>query len=107
MPGDLTTPGFHMRTTLSYDQYRQVYRKVALDDIWGIPDIYDGRIEGDRLVMTNLSAGTLFPLDNGKWRGFRLTLELKDGRRQMWVDKTDDNGESWQPAFRIEYTRRG
>lgn len=56
--------------------------------------------------MTNLESGTFFPLENGAWRGFRLTLELNAGSRWMWVDKTDDEGRSWQPAFKVRYVRR-
>ena len=106
VPADLDGPGFHMRTYLTYDQYRKVYRKAALDDVWGILDLYEGTLENDRLVLTNLASGTFFPLEDGSWRGFRLTLELKEHTRFMWVDKTDDEGASWQPAFKVEYTRR-
>lgn len=106
IPTQLDSPGFHMRTYLTYDQYRNVYRKAALDDVWGILDLYEGTLEDGKLVLTNLASGTFFPLDDGRWRGFRLTLELKDDRRWMWVDKTDDHGVSWQPAFKVEYKKR-
>lgn len=107
VPAQLDGPGFHMRTYLTYDQYRNVYRKAALDDVWGILDLYEGTLDGDKLVLTNLASGTFFPLEDGRWRGFRLTLEVKDDRRWMWVDKTDDHGVSWQPAFKVEYVKRG
>lgn len=106
IPTELHSPGFHMRTYLAYDQYRKVYRKVAFDDVWGVPDLYEGNFKGDQLVLTNLRSGTLFPVADGKWRGFRLTLELKEDQRWMWIEKTDDEGGSWQPAFKVEYTRR-
>lgn len=106
IPQSLDGPGFHMRTYLTYDQYREVYRKAALDDVWGILDLYEGRFEDGRLVMTNLESGTFFPLENGRWRGFRLTLELNADSRWMWVDKTDDEGRSWQPAFKVQYVTR-
>ena len=107
VPGDLDSPGFHMHTFITYDQYRNVYRKAALDDVWGILDLYQGEIEGDRLVIDNLEAGTFFPIDENTWRGFRLTMELKPDRRWMWIDKTDDNGATWQPAFKSEYVKTG
>ncbi|UTW54665.1 DUF1579 family protein [Kordiimonas sp. SCSIO 12610] len=97
--------GFNMLSFITYDQYRDVYRKAAIDDVWGIMDIYEGKIHGDKLVMTNLKSQTLFPLEDGKWRGFRLTLELKSDLRQMTVESTDDNGESWSPNFVITYTK--
>jgi hypothetical protein len=107
VPGNLDSPGFHMRTLITYDQYRNVYRKAALDDVWGILDLYQGTIEDGKLVIDNLDAGTFFPIDENTWRGFRLTMELKTERRWMWIDKTDDNGKTWQPAFKSEYVRAG
>lgn len=107
VPGDLASPGFHMRTFITYDQYRQVYRKAALDDVWGILDLYQGTVEDGKLVVDNLDAGTFFPIDERTWRGFRLTMELKPDRRWMWIDKTDNNGMTWQPAFKSEYVKTG
>ncbi len=103
IPDNLDTPGFHMHTIITYDQYRGVYRKAALDDVWGILDLYEGSITDDRLVLDNLESGTFFPLEDGTWRGFRLTMELKPDHRWMWIDKTDDRGATWQPAFKSEY----
>ena len=105
VPAELDTPGFHMHTIITYDQYRQVYRKAALDDVWGILDLYEGELIDGRLVFTNLKAGTLFPVGEETWRGFRLTMELNSERRWMWIDKTDDQGTTWQPAFKSEYVR--
>ena len=105
-PAMLDGPGFHMHSWLSYDQYREVCRKADLDDVWGIFDLYEGTIDDDRLILTNLASPTFVPLEDGRWRGFRLILELKAGNRWMWIDKTDDGGETWQPAFKVEYQRR-
>lgn len=105
IPGDLESPGFHMRTMITYDQYRDVYRKAALDDIWGIFDLYEGNMIDGRLVLDNLKSETFFPVENGAWRGFRLTIELDAKHRWMMVDQTDDNGESWQPMAKVEYRR--
>ena len=107
MPATLDGTGFHMRSWLSYDQYREVYRKAALDDVWGIFDLYEGTIEDNRLILTNLASGTFFPVEGGNWRGFKLTLELQADQRWMWIDKTDDEGTTWQPAFKVQYVRRG
>ncbi len=105
LPEDLAVPGFHMESYLSFDQYRQVYRKAAIDDVWGIMDIYEGKLEGDHLVMDNLRSGTHFPISDGVWRAFRLDIELTQPNRKIVIDKSDDGGKTWQPAFVAEYKK--
>ena len=103
IPADLSSPAFHMETYITFDQYRNVYRKVAVDDVWGIMDIYDGSREGDSIVFNNLRSGTTFPVADGVWRNFRLTLQLSSPTRTFLVEKSDNSGESWEPAFRSTY----
>ncbi|MFC4348325.1 DUF1579 family protein [Kordiimonas lipolytica] len=106
IPADTTSPGFHMETYISFDQYRNVYRKAAIDDVWGIMDMYEGAPAGDSIVFTNIKSGTTFPVGDGVWRNFRLTLELRSPVRMLYIDKSDDGGQSWQKAFRITYTKQ-
>lgn len=107
IPADTSGGGFHMETYISFDQYRNVYRKAAVDDVWGIMDMYEGQMVDGRIVFTNLKADTSFPIADGVWRHFRLTLELARPSRQMMIEKSDDGGKSWQPAFRVNYTLAG
>ncbi len=104
LPVELAEQGFHMNTYLTFDQYRSVFRKAAIDDVWGVMDIYQGNIVDDTLVLTNLESGTLFPVGADTWRGFRLSVPLIAGERTMLIEKTDDYGQSWQPAFKSVYT---
>lgn len=106
VPTDTSSPGFHLETYFSYDQYRDVYRVAAMDDTWGIMDIYEGTIKDGQLVVTNLRSKTCFPISENVCRGFRLSIQI-DGEttRQMTIDKTDDGGTSWQPSFRVTYIR--
>ena len=104
LPMELAEQGFHMNTYLTFDKYRSVFRKAAIDDVWGVMDIYQGNIVDDTLVLTNLESGTLFPVDADTWRGFRLSVPLIAGERTMLIEKTDDYGQSWQPAFKSVYT---
>ncbi|MEW6983973.1 hypothetical protein AAD001_15075 [Colwelliaceae bacterium 6471] len=103
--------GFSMLTYISYDQYRKVFRKAAIDDTWGIMDLYEGDIVNEQLVLNNLKSGTLFPIGPNIWRGFRLkvdlSLKIKNGMafRQIAIDKTDDYGKTWQPAFVATYEK--
>ena len=104
LPLELSGAGFHMNTYLTFDQYRSVFRKAAIDDVWGVMDIYQGTIVDETLVLTNLESGTLFPVGADTWRGFRLSVPLTAGERTMLIEKTDDFGQSWQPAFKSVYT---
>lgn len=105
IPADIHQSGFHMETYISYDQYRHVFRKAAIDDVWGVMDMYEGTLEGSTLVLTNLKADTSFPVMEGVWRHFRLSVEVASPRRVMQIDKSDDGDNSWQPAFRATYTK--
>ncbi len=95
--------GFDVEFHIGFDQYRDVYRLMALDSIYGVPDVYEGTIVNGELVVTNLKAGTTFPLGNGVSRAFRLSLELKPDARIMLIEGSDDGGETWFPAFRNTY----
>lgn len=104
-PEDLDTPGFKLETDLTYDQYRNVYRKAVIDDTWGIMDVYEGTMEGDKLVMTNLKSGTTFPMGEGVERAFRLTIEIAQPKRLMIIDASDDGGKTWMPAYKLTYSK--
>lgn len=106
-PTEVNPNAFQSAAYFSYDQYRETYRLAVMDDTWGIMDIYEGNIDGGKLVSTNLKSGTFFPVGDGKWRGFKLSLDLTgDSERVMVVEKTDDNGTSWQPNFIITYKKQ-
>lgn len=106
-PSESDKAMFKMLTYITYDQYRGVYRKAAIDDVWGIMDLYEGKIVDNKLILDNLTSKTFFPISKDVWRGFRLTadLSLTGNSRQMLIEKTDDNGQSWQPAFRATYIK--
>jgi len=100
--------GFNMENYITYDQYREVYRSVAIDDSWGIMDIYEGNFIGDTLVLTNLKSGTSFPVGDGKWRSFRLNINVEANlaERRMLIEGSDDGGATWAPAFRVTYYKQ-
>lgn len=105
IPADTNSPDFHMETYISFDQYRNVFRKAAIDDVWGIMDLYEGTLADDAIVFTNVKSGTTFPVGNGIWRNFRLTLQLRSPVRMLHIEKSDDGGASWQKAFRVTYRK--
>ena len=95
-----------LKTVFSWDQYRKTYRVIAFDQEYGLADVYEGAMEGDDLVVTNLRAGTFFVLDDGREMGFRLTWRDIGGDDFTFeVDLTLDRGESWSPYFVTEYER--
>jgi hypothetical protein len=90
--------GFIVETYISYDQYRNLYRLAAIDDIYGLMDIYEGKLENKTLQVTNLRAGTYFPSgENGKMH-FRLSFtETTKNNREFLVERSDNEGTSWIP----------
>ena len=97
--------GTIIHTDFSYDQYREVYRLMAVDDTWGLMDIYEGDIMDGALQVTNLRSGTASKLDDGRDLHFRLTIPLSGDERLMTIDRSVDEGLSWVPFFRVTYVR--
>lgn len=100
--------GWQLESTIQYDQNRDLYRLVAMDDTWGNMDIYDGNLDADgRLVVTNLNSGTTYIGEDGSTLHFRLTTTIESADRNVFrVDMSADEGESWQAYQRIVRTRR-
>jgi len=96
-----------VETDYSYDQYRQVYRARAMDDTFGLMDIYEGNLENGILVLTNIRAGTSFPLDETRQMNFRLTVPVTGDERVMEIDQSIDAGETWSSFFKLTYQRIG
>jgi len=90
---------FIVETFISYDQYRNLYRIAAVDDTFGLMDIYEGDfISPEKFQVTNLRAGTNFPTDDGGEMYFRLTFtEIDNDTREFLVERSTDNGMSWSP----------
>ncbi len=99
--------GARLETTIQYDQYRDVYRLVALDDTWGNLDVFEGRRNADgAFVLTNLRSGTVSVGPGGEEYAFRLTLTIEsDDANTLAVDISVDGGETWRPFQRLERTR--
>lgn len=98
---------FIVETFISYDQYRNLYRIAAIDDTFGLMDIYEGDfISPDKFQVTNLRAGTNFPTEDGGEMYFRLTFtEIDNDTREFLVERSIDNGMSWSPMNKNEMSR--
>ena len=90
---------FIVETFISYDQYRNLYRLAAIDDTFGLMDIYEGDFISSKIFqVTNLRAGTNFPTDYGGEMYFRLTFtEIGNNTREFLVERSTDNGNTWSP----------
>lgn len=95
-----------VETTFSYDQYREVFRLSVLDDTWGIMDIYEGQVEGDKLTATNIGKGTHFPTQDGDVMEFRLNMTLVGGTRVTDINLTTDSGKTWNQFYRLTYIKQ-
>ncbi len=97
--------GFVVETDFTFDQIRSVYRAAVVDDTWGLMDIYEGELEGETLVLTNMRAGTDFELQDGRRMNFRLTIPVAGDERIAMVDQSVDSGETWRAFYRLTYKR--
>lgn len=97
--------GFVLVTDLSYDQYRDTYRLSAIGTGWGLMDIYEGPLKNDVLNLSNIRAGTSFPLDDGREMFFRLLIPVSGDTRVTRIDMSVDGGETWNPFYRVTHER--
>jgi len=96
-----------LRTLISYDPHRGVYRIAAMDDTFPGLDVYDGRFTDETtLVATNLRSDTYFPLEDGRRLHFQLRWEIVPGAVGFDVLATADGGATWSPYFEETWTPR-
>jgi len=96
-----------LQTTLTWDGFRDVYRISALDEGFGLLDVYEGRFdEAGRLVATNLRSDTYFEYGEDTRLHFQLRWSFISEDYFMFdVLMTADGGASWTPYFELEYRR--
>jgi len=100
---------FPMRTFLSWDSEKSVYRMAAVDQPGGMMDLYEGRLVDGVLTMTNLEHRTFYRNAEGQPMAFRLTWRFPSARPDRYefgAEISLDLGETWQPMSRVEFTRR-
>jgi hypothetical protein len=99
--------GFQIESTLQYDQNRETFRLVSMDDTWGNMDIYEGNFDpAGVLRLTNLRSGTTFVAADGSERHFRLSFTVHDANRNSFsVEMSGDAGQSWNLFQRYDRTR--
>jgi hypothetical protein len=90
---------------LAYDRFNRVYRLSAADAMTGQLDIFEGDWDGDRLVLTNVRANT-FVTDQSSGQRFHSRLVIAPGD-PLTIESafSPDEGTSWFPPSRQEFTR--
>jgi len=104
-PHPFTPAPIDVLVSLAYDRFNGVYRLSAADAMTGQLDIFEGHWDGDRLVMTNLRAGT-FVTDQSSGQRFHSRLVITPGT-PLTIESafTPDEGKTWFPPSRQEFTR--
>lgn len=98
--------GWNMMHSVTYDQYRKIYRQTVVDDTWGLMDIYEGDIDKDGvLVISNVDSKTFFPGRDKTWLAFRIKIELTNCVRTSHIDVSLDQGKVWIPYIKYEYEK--
>lgn len=105
--GAYHVPGFAygLHAVYSYDGFREVYRVMLLDTVYGLMDIYEGQMDGSVLTLTNLRAGTSFMMPDGGELFLRIRIEPSETRHVFHVDGSVDEGAVWGPVYRFTYVR--
>jgi len=92
----------------SYDPFQDTYRSAVLDSDVGLLDIYEGRFDGETLHLSDLGGGTYSQGADGVRFFFRFaTVRVSDDRFVIRGEHSADDGHTWVPSGRYEYTRRG
>lgn len=88
---------YTMHQILTFDVFDKVYRMSAIDDGNGRLDLYEGKMEGTTLELTNLNSGTGRTLPNGKTLHFKLQWSNL-GKEEFNFDifTSTNTGVSWQ-----------
>lgn len=96
-----------LQSTITYDQFRKVYRVTLLDDTLGLMDVYEGDFDTDTVLsVTNLRSDTHFPIGpNGEAMHFKLRWDLGASPITYELLMTVDGGESWDNFSKMTYTK--
>lgn len=96
-----------LQSTITYDQFRKIYRVTLLDDTLGLMDVYEGDFDTDTVLsVTNLRSDTHFPIGpNGEAMHFKLRWDLGASPITYELLMTVDGGESWDNFSKMTYTK--
>ena len=101
---NMTNATLTMRSTLGVDGRTKELRLVALDKEFSSMDVYAGKADGQKLVLSNLDTDEAFETENAGKISFRLTITPSQTcHHEMLVEYTNDQGKTWKKFSRQEY----
>lgn len=89
----------------SYDQFQKKYRMSSIDQVSGLLDIYEGRLQEGKLVIDNVVKDTYYTMNNVNYYN-RLTLsETSMNGALMLIEGSDSRGEKWQQVSQVFFSK--
>lgn len=107
--GRYAVPGFEygLYAVYSYDGFRDVYRIMLADTVYGLMDIYEGAMSEDGVLeVSNTRVGTSFPLANEQQMYLRFIITPTDTGHVFLIEANIDLSEVWFPLYRFTYVRQ-
>ena len=93
--------GISTMTVFGYDPFREEYRIVVNGSFIGLVDVFEGRFEGDRLIVDNVSSDTSYHAPNGAVYHYQLWFEDTEGPGYArGINISWDGGETFYPWVR-------
>lgn len=89
----------------SYDKFRKLYRMVALENVVGLIDVFEGDFSGDTLVMDDERSGTAAPSLSGKLEFARIRLRI-GGADEAQIDFLVKRDGAWVDGARYRMRRQ-
>ena len=101
---NLSNATMTMRSTLGVDGRTKELRLIAMDKEYSTMDVYDGKAEGRKLVLSNLDSDEGFQTQNAGKISFKLTVWPSEKcHHELLVEYTNDGGNTWKKFSKHEY----
>ena len=96
----------NMITHIGFDSRINSYKLSAMDQEYGLMDIYRGKWVENKLVFTNMESDVPIKTNDGKELFFRVTYEKTSDKELVhWVEGTTDKGNTWFPFSKSLYQK--
>lgn len=98
-------PGFplRLRRFFTYDRFRDVFRVAYFDNSTAHLDVLEGRFEGDRLVLSNVSTNTGWKFFEQLHASRQTFYDISENGFSLDVENSTDDGKTWVLERRLTY----